>query len=143
MYVEPEMDLPVRLPLTDRTRLLHRDAKLDRREEERAQRRGETRRTCPCNICLGQNHSMRPRKQVQSHLAIYGRHPYHRKSTAVSKSHYDLSHCYRYLRILYNVAEIIFFPSLNVEAGCLLNMFRVAYGSTNSSIWNSIAYPGI
>lgn len=82
------MDTGGALPVTNRRRQARRDAKLDAREEALADRRRDRRRSCPCNLCLGENHSIRPRAQVQSHLALYGRHPYHRKSTQVCKSHF-------------------------------------------------------
>ena len=72
-----------RLPLRDRRRRDARDAKLNTREEIRANRQGAFKRVCPCNICCGENRSMRFRGVVRQHLDLYGRHPYHRGSTEV------------------------------------------------------------
>ena len=74
-----------RLPLRDQGRKEARDQKLTRREEAIADRAGARKRKCPCNICMGENFSMRFRAVVQSHLRLYGRHPYHRGSTEVCK----------------------------------------------------------
>ncbi|KAG0599761.1 hypothetical protein M758_12G176400, partial [Ceratodon purpureus] len=71
----------VRLPLRDGRRQSARDEKLAQREEAYADRMGARRRLCPCNVCLGQNHSMRFRGVVSQHLRKYGRHPFHRGST--------------------------------------------------------------
>ena len=78
-----DMEDDLLLPVTDTVRQRRRDAKLDIREEMLADRRRDSRRTCPCNLCLGENHSTRPRSMVQTHLSLYGRHPYHRRSTLV------------------------------------------------------------
>ncbi|KAG0571485.1 hypothetical protein KC19_VG015200 [Ceratodon purpureus] len=75
------MDITATLLVTNRERESTRDAKLDAREEALADRRRDRQRSCLGNLCLGENHSIRPRAQVQSHLALYGRHPFHQKST--------------------------------------------------------------
>ena len=72
-----------RLPLCDNTRQLARDMKLLGREEAIANRQGARKRKCPCNICLGLNHSLRYREIVAEHLRTYGRHPTQRGSTEV------------------------------------------------------------
>lgn len=77
------MELPSRLPLHDRRRRIAPDAKLSFREELLAERAGESKRLCRCNIFLGENRAMRLRTVVQEHLKVYGRHPYHRGSTEV------------------------------------------------------------
>ena len=77
------MATATRLPLSDRNRRIARDEKLARREEDIASRQGARKRKCPCNICMGLNHSLRFRAVVADHLRIYGRHPLHRGSTEV------------------------------------------------------------
>ena len=72
-----------RLPVTDMRRRDRRDAKLTFREELLADRHRQTKRLCPCNICMGENRSMRFRAVVRQHLHKYGRHPYRRGSTEV------------------------------------------------------------
>ena len=80
------MEMPHRLPLNDRRRQEERDRKLLFREEILADRQRQTKRVCKCNICLGENHSLRLRTVVSQHLHIYGRHPYHRGTTQVRVS---------------------------------------------------------
>ncbi|KAG0604677.1 hypothetical protein M758_10G187700, partial [Ceratodon purpureus] len=75
------MEAQPRLPLQDRRRRDVRDSKLSFREELLADRTRSLKRVCPCNICLGENRSMRYRAVVRRHLSEYGRHPYHRGST--------------------------------------------------------------
>ena len=80
-----DMDQGPPLPMQDRRRRLARDAKLNAREERLADRARATKRVCPCNICCGENRSLRYRGVVREHLKKYGRHPYHRGSTEVRK----------------------------------------------------------
>ena len=80
------MDAEMRLPLRDRRRKDARDVKLIAREEAMADRQGATKRNCPCNICMGENFSLRFRAVVRQHLRLYGRHPCHRGSTEVGHS---------------------------------------------------------
>ena len=75
-----------RWPLRDKRRRDARDLKLAEREEAIADQIRAVKRKCPCNICMGENHSMRLRAVVRDHLRLYGRHPYHRGSTEVSRS---------------------------------------------------------
>ncbi|KAG0599650.1 hypothetical protein M758_12G168900, partial [Ceratodon purpureus] len=70
-----------RLPLQDSRRRDARDLKLNIREEIVADRQGATKRVCPCNICMGENFSIRFRAVVREHLKLYGRHPWRRGST--------------------------------------------------------------
>ena len=72
-----------RLPLSDKRQKDARDAKLSFREELLADRTRATKRVCPCNVCLGENRSLRYRAIVRRHLRNYGRHPCHRGSTPV------------------------------------------------------------
>ena len=72
-----------RLPIQSEARINARDRKLESREKAVAERRGRTHRPCPCNICLGQNHSRKTHGTIHYHLSTYGRHPYHRGSTQV------------------------------------------------------------
>ncbi|KAG0594870.1 hypothetical protein M758_UG117700 [Ceratodon purpureus] len=67
----------------DEVRVQARDRKLEIREEALTDRQRKSRRTCPCNICLGLNHSKRLRGTLWFHLRKYGRHPFHRGSTKV------------------------------------------------------------
>ena len=78
------MDTEMGLPLRDRRHRDARDVKLSAREEAMADRQGATKRKCPCNICIGENFSLRFRAVVRQHLRLYERHPYHRGSTEVS-----------------------------------------------------------
>ena len=72
-----------RLPIDSLTRVRERDRKLESRERAVAEQNRRTNRACPCNICLGENHSRRTHATIRYHLEIYGRHPYHRGSTKV------------------------------------------------------------
>ncbi|KAG0632027.1 hypothetical protein M758_1G299200, partial [Ceratodon purpureus] len=75
------MDEDVRFPIQDSRRINARDAKLQFREELVADRSRATKRTCPCNICLGEGRSLRFRAVVRDHLRRYGRHASQRGST--------------------------------------------------------------
>lgn len=71
-----------RLPLDHPHRINARDLKLQRRDEERANRNALTRYRCPCNLCGGRR---RPYKTstVARHLRHRGRHGALRGSTQV------------------------------------------------------------
>ena len=73
----------MRLRRGDTRRIDARDRKLQFREEIIADRTGCLKRRCPCNICLGENRSLRFRSIVRDHLKRYGRHPFHRGRTEV------------------------------------------------------------
>ncbi|KAG0623573.1 hypothetical protein M758_3G184200, partial [Ceratodon purpureus] len=75
------MDNGERLPIQNIQRRKARDAKLQFREELIADRTSAAKRICPCNICLGENRSLRFRAVVRDHLRRYGRHPSRRGST--------------------------------------------------------------
>ena len=86
MEVREDMDVEGRLPLGDIRRQEARDQKLLFREEMVADRTMAARRVCPCNVCLGENRSLRYRAIVRQHLQTYGRHPSRRGSTQVTGS---------------------------------------------------------
>lgn len=60
-----------------------RDAKLNMREEELADRMGSDQRVCKCNICVGEVRSTRKRRNVIYHLQRFGRSPMLRGLTEV------------------------------------------------------------
>ncbi|KAG0574955.1 hypothetical protein KC19_VG305700 [Ceratodon purpureus] len=75
------MDTDMRLPVHDNRRREARDVKLEFREELVADRIQAFRRVCACNICLGENRSLRFKAVVRDDLRRYGRHAYHQGST--------------------------------------------------------------
>lgn len=72
-YITMDPEPNRRLPLTHPQRIKARDLKLQRRDEERANRSELTRYRCPCNLCGGRR---RPYKSatVARHLRHRGRH---------------------------------------------------------------------
>ena len=62
-----------RLPTTDVRRIKLRDAKMWRRETERALRTGQSRSRCPCTLCLFGKPLLRRTHAI--HLREFGRHP--------------------------------------------------------------------
>jgi hypothetical protein len=66
-----------------RWRVEARDAKLNAREELVAADYLQGFRICKCNICVGENRSLRRRDVVEYHLSQYGRAPFLRGSTNV------------------------------------------------------------
>jgi hypothetical protein len=66
-----------------RWRIDARDAKLNRREDMLAEQHLQQLRICKCNICVGENRSLRKKEVVAYHLSRYGRVPFLRGSTAV------------------------------------------------------------
>jgi hypothetical protein len=61
-----------------------RDVKLNDREEILATQHLERLRICRCNMCLGENRSLRNIDVVKFHLNRYGQAPFLRGSTIVS-----------------------------------------------------------
>jgi hypothetical protein len=59
------------------------DLKLNQCEEVLARRHGHGLRICMCNICLGENRSLRKPEVVLNHLNLYGRASWLRGSTQV------------------------------------------------------------
>lgn len=76
----------IRLPLNDPQRIRARDAKLQLRDADRAQRHEMSRIRCPCNLCGGRR---RPYKlaTVARHLMHRGRHGALRGWTEVNPFH--------------------------------------------------------
>ena len=77
------MENAERLPIDDKRRQDARDQKLLFREELVADRTRAAKRSCPCNVCLGEVRSVRYRATVRQHLRTYGRHPCRRGTTQV------------------------------------------------------------